>query len=320
MNNNIRRCLRWLAVLSTVGLLACSPAPEKNTFTGYVEAERIYIAAPQSGWITESSVTAGQQVSPGELLFHLDEEHQQAQVSEASFRLMQAEAQERDASKGARHEEIDALLAQKQEAAAALELALSEKIRWTELIAKGLAAASKGNQVKADFETSKARLQTIEANIEVAKLGSREDFVSSTDAAQQAAQAALEQAQWQLQQRSVATTVAGQVDEIFYRQGEFVNAGLPVLAILPRQGLKVRFFVPQAKLSQFTLGATVPVMADGLGSPVQATIFHIASSVEFTPPVIYDKTTRQKLLFMLEARLPADSQLHPGLPVEVSLP
>lgn len=82
----------------------------------------------------------------------------------------------------------------------------------------------------------------------------------------------------------------------------------------------MRFYVAQAKLSQFKVGDSVPVTADGIDSPVKATIFNIASRVEFTPPVIYDKTTRQKLMFMLEARLPGNSQLHPGLPVEVSLP
>lgn len=123
MDNNICKCLRWLPVLTIFALLGCSEIAEKTTFTGYVEAELIYIAAPQSGWITQSGVTAGQRVSPGELVFTLEQERQLAQVSEASFRLKQAQAQERDATKGARNEEIDALLAQKKEAEAALELA-----------------------------------------------------------------------------------------------------------------------------------------------------------------------------------------------------
>lgn len=309
-----------LSIVAGISLLGCTEPAEKTTFSGYVEEELIYIAAPQSGWIAEAQILAGQQVGAGDLLFKLDEEQQLAQLREAQAKVEQAQAQERDASTGARLEEIEALQTQKNEAAAALEFARSEKLRWSELVAKGLAAESKGIQVKAEYEAAEARLNTLDANIQVAKLAKREEFINSADAAQRAAQAALEQAQWQLQQRTVSATVAGQVDEVFYRKGEFVTPGLPVLAILPQQGLKVRFYVPQARLAQFNLGDEVNVMADGLARGVKAKVFNIAKSVEFTPPVIYDKTTRQKLMFMLEARLPANSQLHPGLPVEVALP
>jgi HlyD family secretion protein len=309
-----------LSIMTVISLLGCTEPAEKTTFSGYVEEELIYIAAPQPGWIAEEQVSAGQEISSGDILFKLDDEQQLALLSEAQARVEQAQAQERDASTGARVEEIDALQAQKNEAAAALEFAKSEKVRWTELVTKGLAPESKGIQVKADYEAAVARLNTLEANIQVAKLAKREEFIKGADAAQRAAQAALEQAQWQLQQRTVSATVGGQVDEIFYRKGEFVNTGAPVLAILPDQGLKVRFYVPQARLTEFNVGDEVSVIADGIDSPVKAKIFNIAKSVEFTPPVIYDKTTRQKLMFMLEARLPTNSQLHPGLPVEVDLP
>ena len=101
----------------------------------------------------------------------------------------------------------------------------------------------------------------------------------------------------------------------FFRTGEYVNAGSPVLALMPVNSLKVRFFVPQSQLGQFKVGAMVDVFADGVGDgsrPVQAQLFHIARSAEFTPPVIYDKKSRQKLVFLLEARLPPLIHLKTG--------
>ena len=48
-----------------------------------------------------------------------------------------------------------------------------------------------------------------------------------------------------------------------------------------------------------------------------AVISRIASDAEFTPPVIYSADERDKLVFEVEARLPAGSNLRPGLPVDV---
>jgi HlyD family secretion protein len=107
------------------------------------------------------------------------------------------------------------------------------------------------------------------------------------------------------------------VEEEFLDVGEYATAGAPVLAILPRDGLKVRFFVPQAELPGLALGHQVSVWADGLEQPVSAPISYIAPDAEFTPPVIYSKEARAKLVFLVEAELPAGTGLPPGLPVEV---
>jgi HlyD family secretion protein len=309
-----------LLLLLTWGLFACGREQATGRFSGYVEAQLLYIAAPQSGWIVSPSLIGGEQVNNGELLFQLDEQQQLAVVSEAQFRLDQAIAQQRDTTTGAREEELAELEAQKHQARTALKLAKSERQRWTKLVAQGLAPPSRANEVDAQYDTSVAKLAAIEASIEVAKLGAREQLIKSADAARHAAQAVLTQARWQLTQRRVLAHASGQVEEVFYRQGEYVTQGKPVLALLPAHALTVRFFVPQGQLVNFALGDTVKVAADGLAQPQSARIFHIARSAEFTPPVIYDQQSRQKLLFMVEARLAANSTVRPGLPVDVSLP
>ena len=302
-------------------LCSCNSQTEQTTFTGYVEAELVYLASPQSGWINTMPWQAGEPISPNDTAFELDQIQQLAAVNEAQARFDQASAQERNGITGARQEEIDELVAQRKQAEVAKKFAASEKIRWNKLVEQGLAPASKSTQVNADYASSAAKLEAIKASIEVAKLGVRQELTNSAKAAQQAALANLEQAKWQLSQRHVMSHTKGQIEEIFYRQGEFVTAGKPVLAILPDDALIIRFFVPQAALSQFAVGENVSVQADGIAAPVQAKIFHIARSAEFTPPVIYDEQSRQKLMFLIEARLPvqqdSSTQLRPGLPVEV---
>lgn len=306
------------------GLSGCSSPEQANEFIGYVEAELHYVAAPQAGWLTEQPWQAGQQVIQQQALFSLDEDLQLAGVKQAEALLEQAKAQERNTYTGARQEELAELAAQEQAALVAVELARSEQLRWTRIVAQGLAPQSKATQVNADYQASVAKLQEIQASVEVAKLGARQELINSADAAQQAAQAALEQANWQLTQRHIVSGLSGQIEEIFYRQGEYVQAGKAVMSILPHDALIVRFFVPQARLLEFSLGQSLTISADGLSQPLTAKLFHISQGAEFTPPVIYDQQTRQKLMFLLEARLPSATEnnaslLHPGLPVTVKV-
>ena len=56
-------------------------------------------------------------------------------------------------------------------------------------------------------------------------------------------------------------------------------------------------------------------------APVAATISYISPQAEYTPPVIYSRENRGKLVFLIEARpAPADAaKLRPGQPMDVRL-
>lgn len=299
---------------------ALGPADDDGVYIGYVEADYVYVAAPQAGWIETLAVTEGDEVAPGALLFALDKDEQAAHVAEARARAAEAGARARDTLTGARQEEIEALEADLEEARARLALARAEKDRWLPLVASGDASPAKGDQVTADYEAALARAKAAEDAIRVARLAARDAMQEAAFAAEDAAEAALAGAEWRLEERSVDADVGGRVEEIFHRKGEFVAAGAPVVALLPADHLKVRFFVPQAELSRFAPGARVSVDADGADEPVEAVVFHAASEAEFTPPVIYSAKTRKKLVFLIEARLPAGVGLSPGLPVDVRAP
>ncbi|WP_299396294.1 HlyD family secretion protein [Pelagibius sp.] len=305
------------ALLTT--LAACEPAAEAGRFTGYVEAELIYVAAPVSGWMVAAPLREGDSVVREELLFELDKDRQHAEVAEAKDRLRQAEAQVRDLSTGARAEEILALEAQLEEAEANLQLARLEQTRWMELVARGTAPKARGDQVTSEYEAALARVRTIQADIRVANLAARDGAREAAAAERDAAAAALAQAEWWLAQRSVLSRVDATVEEVFHRTGEYVREGDPVLALLPDDASKVRFFVPQAELPAIALDTEVEILVDGETGPLTARITHIARDAEFTPPVIYSADSRDKLVFLVEAHL-AGPALRPGLPVDVRLP
>jgi HlyD family secretion protein len=159
------------------------------------------------------------------------------------------------------------------------------------------------------------------AQLRSARLPARVDQIAAAAAELEAARAALVRAQWQLDQKIVAATVTGVVDDTLYVQGEWVPAGNPVVSILPPENIKVRFFVPEPLLGNLRLGQSVDLACDGCGSPIPAQISFIAAQAEYTPPVIYSRENRTKLVFLVEAIPdPADAtRLHPGQPVDVTL-
>jgi len=140
------------------------------------------------------------------------------------------------------------------------------------------------------------------------------------DAAQvESLQAALDKAKWSLDQKQQFAPTNAFVQDTLYRQGEFVAAGNPVVVLLPPANIKVRFFVPETVLPQIKIGQTVSVNFDGAAKPFSATVNFISTQNEFTPPVLYNRENRAKLIYMIEAGFSsADAaQLRPGQPVDV---
>jgi HlyD family secretion protein len=144
----------------------------------------------------------------------------------------------------------------------------------------------------------------------------------NSDAAQVASQqAARDKAKWSFDQKQQFAPTNAFVQDTLYRSGEFVTAGNPVVVLLPPENLKVRFFVPQEVLPKIKTGEKVAVNFDGATKNYSATISYISTQIEFTPPVIYNRENRAKLVFMIEAKFsPADAaDLRPGQPVDVKI-
>ena len=134
-------------------------------------------------------------------------------------------------------------------------------------------------------------------------------------------QAALIAAQWHLDQAAPTAPAAGLVADTYFRPGEMIGAGQPVVSLLPPQNIKVRFYVPEGDLGRFSIGAKVLLDCDGCGAAIPGVVRYVAPDAEYTPPVLFNRDNRAKMVFLLEA-WPAQraTDLHPGQPVDVSLP
>jgi HlyD family secretion protein len=162
-------------------------------------------------------------------------------------------------------------------------------------------------------------VRELSSAVQVAQLPARADERAAADAQVEAARQVLKQSVWRQQQKEQAAPADAQVADTFFRPGEFIAAGQPVVALLPPGGLKARFYVPESRLPDVALGQDVLLECDGCGAPIAARVTHIATRPEYTPPVIYSNSQRSKLVFMAEAQpAPQDAtRLRPGQPLGV---
>jgi HlyD family secretion protein len=315
----LSRRLLCMAMLAALGLLAACSPKEDPAWSGYVEGDYVYVASPVGGALETLAVRRGQTVSRGAPLFALESESERAARDEAAARLASAQAQASDTRKGRRAEELAVSQAQLAQARAEAQLAATEYERQRQLLAQGFISASRLDDARAAAEQSRQRVAELNAALQVARLPAREDERAAASASAQAAQQALRQSEWRAGQTRQQAPADALVADTYFRVGEWVQPGQPVVALLPPGQTKARFFVPEAELGAIAIGQAVSLHCDGCGAAIPARIDFIASQAEYTPPVIYSNSQRARLVFMVEARPDAkdSARLRPGQPVDV---
>lgn len=131
------------------------------------------------------------------------------------------------------------------------------------------------------------------------------------------AEARVNTSQTRLARRTASAPVGGTVHQIYFREGEMVGQQRPVLSILPPGNMKVRFFVSETELPKLTIGQDVRVSCDGCAADLTAKIYYIATTAEYTPPVIYSQDERHKLVYLVQARPNKPDLLRVGQPISV---
>jgi HlyD family secretion protein len=177
---------------------------------------------------------------------------------------------------------------------------------------------------KADLNQNNATLanaqQTYDRAASLSKTGSgTQANLDSAISALRVAEARVNTSQTRLARRSGFAPVSGTIQQIYFREGEMVPAQRPVLSIMPPGNMKLRFFVPEPDLPKLAIGDEVRVTCDNCAADLTAKIYFIATSAEYTPPVIYSLEERSKLVYLIQARPSRPDSLRVGQPVSVFL-
>lgn len=309
-------------LIAAVAMVAGCEKPADHGWQGYIEGEFVLLASPYAGQLQKLYVRRGDAIEVGKPVFALEQESERAARAEAEERMKSAQARLENQQAPRRQPEIAALREQVNQAKAALQLSRANLAREDELFRKGFSPKARLDDARSAYERDSARLKETEAQMKTAlqPLG-REGEREAAEAEIAAAKAALAQAAWRLEQKSVASPVTGQVQDTFFVEGEWVPAGRPVASLLPPANVKARFYVAETVVGSLAPGKAVAIRCDGCGAPIAAKVSYISSQAEYTPPVLYTREQRGKLLFLVEARpsLADAAKLRPGQPIDVTL-
>jgi len=303
----------FLAIVAFFGL-----GQHPVTYQGYGEGEYVLVAPQIAGTLETLDVTRGQTIHKGDLLFTLEHASEQDAVDQAKAQADHADATLADLLKAKRQPEIEQLIAQRNQANAAAQIAEINYARDQKQIKVKAISQATFDADKATLDQAQAKLEESKAAlIEGLSTTGRDDAIRAAQADTAASQAALATAQWKLDQKKLAAPSDAYVFDTLYRPGEFINNGQPVVSLLPAANIKVRFFVPAPDLPALPVGTKMQIK-DSSNDPIPAHISYISPQAEYSPPQLYNRDNREKLLFMLEAIPDATPErIHPGLPVDV---
>jgi HlyD family secretion protein len=149
-------------------------------------------------------------------------------------------------------------------------------------------------------------------------VGSQKAF-DDAQAVLRSAEAKLNSTRTRLERRRRVSPVEGTIQEVYFRVGEMVDQGRPIVSILPPKNVKVRFFVPQANLPAIHIADRVHITCDGCRNDLYGRVSFISAQAEFSPPVIYSLEERARLVFRIEALPERPEDVRIGQPASVAL-
>ncbi|NOZ31513.1 MAG: HlyD family efflux transporter periplasmic adaptor subunit [Alphaproteobacteria bacterium] len=308
----------WLTGLIAILVPGAGGEPS-HLYNGYIEAEYVYVAPASPGRITGLEVQAGDWVEEGAVLFVLDAGREKAALLAATAREEVARATWRNLETGSREAEVAVIRASLSKAKADQTLAAGALERSEKLNAQGLASRARLDRDRANLASANAQMAQLEAQLEVAGLPAREGQIAAARAAIDAAEADRERASYDLDNRRVTAPASGRIEQVYFMEGEVAATGTPVVSLLPPGQLKARFFIPETERMAFGLGDTLALECDGCEAGLVATVSFMASDPQHTPPIIFSRDERSRLVFMAEARIDDGAGLLPGQPITLTV-
>lgn len=303
------------AIPLAASLFAACAAPPPLA-TGYVEGEYVAVTPLATARIVEVPVRLGERVGKGAVLARVDDADAAIALAAAEAALARAESELANLREGSRAAELAVMEAAAVSARANAARTEKEAARQKRLLRENARSEAQYDAAQAAADMAAAAVTEAEARLAVARLPAREHQIEAARAAVEKARADRDAARWTLDQRRLLAPSSGTVTDIVRHAGEIAGPAMPVLAFLPDGAVKLRLYVAQGDLASIGPDTRLSVSCDGC-PPLSAVVTHVADEAEFTPPVIYSREARQKLVYRVEARPDAAARLKPGQIVEV---
>jgi HlyD family secretion protein len=289
---------------------------------GNVEVRQVNLGFKVGGRIDRLAVDEGDTVAAGALLAALDKRYFDDAIRGAEAEVARQQAALDRLEHGTRPEEVDQAKAVVAEHEAMVENARIVFRRQSELKQKGVASQQAYDDAAATLRQAEAQLQSADKALTLAEIGPRVEDIAEARASLQAAQAALIQAQRDLEDAELIAPSAGTVLSRVREVGAIIQAGETVYVLSLTSPVWVRSYVSEPDLGRVQPGMKVEIRSDTPGTPVYVgTIGFISPAAEFTPKTVETRELRTALVYRLRIVVDnPDGALRQGMPVTIAVP
>jgi HlyD family secretion protein len=284
------------------------------------------------------------------LTIQLKKKMLEADIQRAQAGVSAADARYRTLKTGSREQEIAEAAAARDQAKTTAENRKRDYLRMKDLYDRHIIAFRQFDDAQTAYEAAKSALKAAEERYQLVKIGPREEMVqegaanlASSDAGLNAAKAGtieikklesdLNTLNAQIAQARAAQAIAeddlkqsrliapfdGFITVKDVEEGEYVQAGTPVLTMARLDMVKVKTYIPETQLGRIQLGQQTEVISDSFpGKTYTGAITYISQEAEFTPKNVQTAEERIKLVYRIRITLANPNQeLKGGMPVDV---
>ena len=158
-----------LSVLTVFILSGCHSSNE-NEIQGYIEGDFVRVSLPESGIVETLTVSRGETVQTGKILFTLDAGRERAALEKAESELTVAENEFKNLKASERSEEIRALEADVQELKANLAYTSKDYQRQHNLSKTGAVSLNDVDKLRSEKLALEAKIRAAESRLKLARL------------------------------------------------------------------------------------------------------------------------------------------------------
>ena len=285
--------------------------PEKFVMgNGRIEATEVTISAKLAGRIEKIYIEEGDLVTNGQKLVEMQTDELRADLLKAQAALAQAVAAVKKAESTIAVKEAEVLTARESIAEKRSQLkGIENKERRFKSATAGAVPVTEIEDIETSILTHKAQLASAEASAKRAE-ADVEAARSSLEAAKadvEAQKAAIARIEVDIKDSTIVAKHDGRIQYRIAQLGEMVGSGAGILNLVDLTDVYMTLFIPEKLVGKIAQGADCRIVLDaGRGYPIPARISYVSSIAQFTPKTVETEVEREKLMFRVRARIPAE--------------
>ena len=301
-------------------------------FSGTIETTDANLSFQISGRVAAVNVQEGQSVNQNQVIAELDRAEFQARHDQAKANLNRAQKTKEQLqtalkiSKNTLPSEVTRASAVVKSAKDTLQDAEKNYKRFAELFRKGVVTEKERDTVKLIYDVARSRLAEAQSALNMAegnlsRIESAAQDIATSNAQIDLAQAALEQAEIQLDYTRLKSPLDGVVISRNIEPGETVNPGREVITISDLSRVDLKIFVDETQIGKVKPGQKAEVKVDTFPDRVfEGFVSFISPEGEFTPKIIQTKKERVKLVYLVKISIAnPGKELKAGMPADALL-